>query len=135
MNSKPITCNKMECRMIRCIKWASMLREQHACRSHPHNLEQVNVPDCRKLGPSDVSCLLDESLQSPLVLLGAAGKPRCDAVCDSIHSAPVEVNQQVLWQTGSPQFRRKKRCCCAFSMMVDVCAAQERSSVMVTPRN
>ncbi len=54
----------------------------------------VNVTDCWKLCPSDILCGLDKSLYSLLVLLCAIGKPGFDTVCDdTLHSAPVEVNQ------------------------------------------
>ena len=55
----------------------------------------VDVLNCRQLCPNDVLGHLDDTLQSFLVLSGAAGIPRCDAVCqDTLHCTQVKVHEK-----------------------------------------
>lgn len=65
------------------------------------------LSSCRKLRPSSGLCRLES--WSLLGLCGAADKPCCDAACGAdLHSAPIEVYQQFLWQTSTPQVPQKE---------------------------
>lgn len=68
----------------------------------------VDVLDCRQLCPNDVLGRRDDSLQSALVLPGAAGVAHCDAVLqDTLHCVLVKVRQKVLQQSGFPQLSQE----------------------------